>query len=310
LRAALAMVVATGLLLGLSVARAGWPTHLAFRPLLEQMGYGRSTRAEFGQHLYRDPENQSFNSLFHHLFAGRGNGTDGTDRTNGTNGTDGTAGTAGGNERNAIEEGGTVPWANLGAAWANGLTYAAFLACFALVVWRTRPRRADAPPRHGGATPDEEDLSLSYGLFVLLGLLAPSIYWDHYAVIALWPLLAVYVRLPERTRGGAFGVAAGAWLALSAFREMGGWGTSVSLAVALGSAIWLAAARHGEARRGEALAAIAWAVAAALLGARYAFGVPGLRHGVGLLGMSIGLWGTLILFGLCQAKGGEVKSEV
>lgn len=261
------MIVATGLLLSLSVARVGWQTHLAFRPLLQQMGYGQSTWAEFGQHYYRDPENQSFNSLFHHLFV------------------------------RADAEGGTIQWADLGSSWANGLTRAAFLACLALALWRTWARRR-------GASPDNADPSLGYGLFVLLGLLAPSIYWDHYAVIALWPLLAVYARLPERVRGGAFVVAMGAWTALSAFREMGGWGTSASLAIALGAAVWLVTSR-----RGGGLAALAWAVAAALLGARYWFGAPALRQGVALLGMSIGLWGTLILFGLCLAIGEREKCE-
>jgi hypothetical protein len=47
-RSALWMVLFTGVFLTLSVAWVGWDQHRAFRPLLEQMGYGRSTWTHHG----------------------------------------------------------------------------------------------------------------------------------------------------------------------------------------------------------------------------------------------------------------------
>jgi hypothetical protein len=51
----------------LGVVLSGIRVWLDFLPVLEDMGYGRSTWAEFGQTFWRDPTNQSLNSFLHHV---------------------------------------------------------------------------------------------------------------------------------------------------------------------------------------------------------------------------------------------------
>ncbi|MBI1290914.1 DUF2029 domain-containing protein [bacterium] len=62
---ALWMTVAGAVLMGISVGVYGVRVHLDFLPVLKDMGYGRSTWAEFGHTFWRDAYNQSFNALFH-----------------------------------------------------------------------------------------------------------------------------------------------------------------------------------------------------------------------------------------------------
>lgn len=79
---------------GLCVAAEIWAgagAHAAALPTLASMGYGQSTWASQGMDFYRDPFNQSINSLFHHLLT---------------------------------ENPHSVPWASLGPAAANGATRA------------------------------------------------------------------------------------------------------------------------------------------------------------------------------------------
>ena len=145
------------LLLLVSIAWTGPGVHLAFLPVLRDMGYGRSTWAQFGQHFYCDEANQSFNALFHHLFAANP-----------------VAGS---------------PLLNLGAGFANGLTWAVSLGLLALVLLLTRPGRAGRDP---GADP------LGYSLFIFLSLFLPSLCWDHCLVQLLFPTLAMFQRLEQR----------------------------------------------------------------------------------------------------------------
>lgn len=130
----------------------GGDVHVEALPVLRQMGYGQSTWAQFGMDFYRDPFNQSFNSLFHHLLT---------------------------------ENPYTRPWSDLGTGMANGLTWLASIlmlgmyAVFLLRYWMpTLPERAG-----GGAWGDRETV-----LFLaasLLMLLLPSLMWDHYSLQAL-----------------------------------------------------------------------------------------------------------------------------
>lgn len=57
----------TALFLLLSIGLFGLDIHLKFVPVLRKMSYGHSTWEQFGNDFYRDPFNQSVNSLFHHL---------------------------------------------------------------------------------------------------------------------------------------------------------------------------------------------------------------------------------------------------
>jgi hypothetical protein len=52
----------------ISLLISGIQVHMDFIPILRQMSYGRSTWEADGHDFYRSPFNQSFNSLFHHLF--------------------------------------------------------------------------------------------------------------------------------------------------------------------------------------------------------------------------------------------------
>ncbi len=58
----------SAIFLTISIAIVGIDVHKEFIPILSRMSYGHSTWERFGNDFYRDPFNQSFNSLFHHLF--------------------------------------------------------------------------------------------------------------------------------------------------------------------------------------------------------------------------------------------------
>lgn len=91
-----------------SVLLYGWRVHWDFLPVLRDMGYGSSTWAEYGNTFWRDPYNQSFNALFHRLFA-------------------------------EDPKGMITPWVALGPVVANGLTWLASLLVlggFAWASWR------------------------------------------------------------------------------------------------------------------------------------------------------------------------------
>ncbi|NQU44033.1 DUF2029 domain-containing protein [bacterium] len=281
LKALLAMVAATAVLLGACVVLVGWQRHLDFLPVLSNMGYGSSTWAQLGEAFYRHPYNQSANAFFHHILASGE---------------------------------GLRPWVDLGKSWANGLTYLAWAVCVGLVFWKTRP--VHLPGAHHSG--DRLDRSLVYGLFVLLGLLTPSLYWDHYAVIALWPLWAVYGRLKKGARVGAAGLLVLVSLLLGGALELGAiwrllsnpmplitlnmpgfqvYATCLALALVVSAAVLFGT---GVARfRGrDGVTAVLWALAGAMILSRFMFDHPAFRQGVGLLAMSLRLWGTLILFGL------------
>ncbi len=256
-RSALWMALFTGVFLALSVAWVGWEQHRAFRPLLEQMGYGQSTWAHHGMAFYRDAENQSFNSLFHHLF---------------------------------VVSDSTTPWVDLGAGWANGLTRLALLACGLLVLWCTWPGR-------------RVSREMVYGLFILLGLLAPSICWDHYAVMLVWPLLACYARLAESVRAAALGVFLGLVVAGFGLIRLQTWGIA-PVGVAAGVGVWLVVRK-----KWAGMEALLWGLAAGCVSMRFPFGAPLFSKGIGLLGMSVGLWGMLALFALCLILAREMDDR-
>ncbi|MFP4581204.1 MAG: glycosyltransferase family 87 protein [Candidatus Sumerlaeia bacterium] len=277
--AMVSMVLFSLLLLGLSVWGVGWDIHREFWPILQDMGYGKSTWADFGMHFYRDAANQSLNSLFHHLFV-------------------------------AWE--GFRPWISLGPQWANNLTKASWLVCVALLIWRTFPIRKGDPEMH-------LNQPILYGLFVLLALLTPSIYWDHYMILCLIPLMACFGALPGRSRGLAL-----ALMVLIMFGVNGvidrsylwsryGLGMLeqlslieillrvlfilVCLLVLLKALMLLAGVlmSHGEK---HSLLALWWALSAAMVTMRFPYASPAFHHGPFMIFMSLGLIGTLSLFGL------------
>lgn len=103
-RAGWMVAMAAGMTL-VSVAAFGLDRHLEFLPVLSQMGYGKSTWAEFGHTFWRDGYNQSVNALLHRLFV-------------------------------EFPDSGITPWASLGPAVANVGTWIFSLAVLALMAWR------------------------------------------------------------------------------------------------------------------------------------------------------------------------------
>lgn len=103
------MAVWSMFFMALTVALFGLDVHLKFLPMLRDMGYGRSTWAQFGHAFYSDPANQSFNALFHHLFAQTPQGTQ--------------------------------PWIRAGTGLANALTWAASLLVLGSTFWLARRSR-------------------------------------------------------------------------------------------------------------------------------------------------------------------------
>ncbi|MBN1868518.1 DUF2029 domain-containing protein [Candidatus Sumerlaeota bacterium] len=237
--------------------REGIGRHVEFRTVLSEMGYGRSTWDGLGRAYYREPTNQSFNSFFHHIAT---------------------------TQNEAIR-----PWTVLGPERANRLTRLATAACYLtafLVLWLRRRRtwRQDAPT----------DRSMPYAIVMLVGLLTPSIYWDHYALIALWPFMALHARFAEGERTVSFAGFVFLVMALGRCLEPGAALTGLLLGAAIACGAVLVA--RGGLRGGQAFL---WGVAGAFLFARFPFDAPPFREGLGLLAMSIRLWGTLLLLGLC-----------
>jgi hypothetical protein len=152
-RALTAMVASMALLALLSVIIAGWRTHMDFLPVLAQMGYGKSTWQEYGATFWKDPWNQSLNSLFTHLFV----------------------------EANRV----TVSWWEGSQAEANALTWCVVALLLVAYFW------AGARLVHHSSH-THQDLSLPllghfFQATLLLSLLIPSLLWDHYLVLLLLP---------------------------------------------------------------------------------------------------------------------------
>jgi hypothetical protein len=152
-----------------ALAWAGSGVHAEAWPVLTQMGYGQSTWSEFGMDFYRDPFNQSFNALFHHLL---------TDNPY------------------------TRPWADLGPGAANGATWIASLVLLGLYGALLVGYWTAVAGESGWG---ERETAL-YLLALMLMLLLPSLLWDHYAVQALPALFWIAGR--RGPAGGPWAVAA------------------------------------------------------------------------------------------------------
>lgn len=141
-------------LLIVSVAIAGWKPHFEFLPVLSQMGYGRSTWQEYGATFWKDPWNQSINSLLSHLLV----------------------------EANQV----TLSWAACSQETANLLTTLAsfiLLAVYVKAAWRTQRGTVKNVGR-----PPEGYAARLFLATVVLSLLLPSLMWDHYLVILMLPV--------------------------------------------------------------------------------------------------------------------------
>jgi len=173
----------SGAILGTSLATMGWRVHAAYLPVVRAMGYGRSVWQERliagGQEpFYRDPFNQSPNSLFHHLLA--------PDPV--------------GKIKPLVELGGAK-----GRSLADLLTIAASAAIVAAAFLAVRPQKASgsgvdkANGENVSGDRPRDRWELEVALVVTTALLLPSIMWDHYLVVLFLPqiiLFAAYLDEP------------------------------------------------------------------------------------------------------------------
>lgn len=140
----------------LSVLIVGFQTHLDFLPVLSNMGFGKSTWAEYGHTFWRDPYNQSVNSFFHNLFNPDPKATNGVFK------------------------------ANL-LTWIFALGLLAVFAGSHFRYWFSSFREDSKSEKEFG-TYDQ----LSFSAALLVSLLAPSIMWDHYLLQALLPAFVLW----------------------------------------------------------------------------------------------------------------------
>lgn len=159
-RATAAMVVTCAVLLAVSLGVAGVSVHRDFLPMLRDMSYGRSTWYEHGARFWKDPANQSANSLLTHLLV--------------------------------PDNGIARPWLSTSQQMANRITTGfttLLLAGYALAVYRARRAQQN---------PASSQPAAAFHATIMLSLLIPSLMWDHYLLIALLPagwMLATGVRL-------------------------------------------------------------------------------------------------------------------
>jgi len=177
-RALIAMVLCMLTLGLLSIAVVGARMHLDFLPVLRQMGYGRSTWEEYGATFWKDPWNQSINSLWTHLVVA-GNGV-------------------------------TVAWWPGNQSTANTVTWCSVALLLGLYIWvgiRVAKARRWGQPI---GSPTTTDLSIAEGNFyqatVVLSLLLPSLLWDHYLVQSMFPFGWLLAHAWARGKYAQFGI--------------------------------------------------------------------------------------------------------
>ena len=140
-----------------SIAVVGLSVHLDFLPMLKQMSYGHSTWEEHNAVFWKEPTNQSINSLATHLLVS-GNGF-------------------------------TDPWLELEQRHANAVTQVitlALIAAYVAAAWRRR--RTDAKPQ----TQPRREAALFHAT-LMLALLIPSLMWDHYLLLVILPAAWLFV---------------------------------------------------------------------------------------------------------------------
>jgi len=147
-RAAVAGFIVFGALCFAAESWSGGGKTLSFLTELPNMGYGKSTWPEFGNAYYKDPFNQSINSLMFHLFEGGGE---------------------------------IQSWLALGSRGANFLTWLCSLVLLAGFALELRNHRRFHPVLGPWNSRDTRLFHLAF----LLMLLLPSLMWDHYVVQTL-----------------------------------------------------------------------------------------------------------------------------
>lgn len=192
------------------------------------------------------------------------------------------------------------PLANLGASAANAMTWVVSLGLLAAgcVFWFLQGKRRES----------DDDRTLAVG--VLLMLLLPSLYWDHYGVLVILPVAI----LARSAQGGVLGVflKTGAALGLVRFGQFLTFKfADEPSGVLFSSGLWLALL--GASIVGVvtlfALRQTQWARSVALVSGCLLIGLQqGFFHhleGSGVLLFSMALWGTLLV--LAVSFGGDER---
>lgn len=186
-RALAAMAVTALLLFGASLIVTGWRMNADFLPMLADMRYGRSTwqhiRADGGgATFWKDPPNQSPNSLLTHLLV----------------------------KDNGITE----SWLPLTQQAANAATWTVTLSLLAVYLWSARAALRAVPSNQNRLPLPPAGAGLFHAT-LLLSLLAPSLMWDHYLVAAILPAAWLAQRFWEDRRPGRLAALAGIWILIS-----------------------------------------------------------------------------------------------
>jgi len=150
-RALAAMAAVSAVLLAISVVITGWATHVRFIALLPHMGYGHSVWEEYGAAFWKDPWNQSINSLLTHIMVS-GNNT-------------------------------TSSWFAASQQSANLLTTLLSLLLIIFFVCCACPRK-NANSHSDGISSAEQG---AYMGILVLSLMLPSLMWDHYLMLLILP---------------------------------------------------------------------------------------------------------------------------
>jgi hypothetical protein len=173
-----------------SVALFGLPRHLEFLPVLGQMGFGKSTWAEYGNTFWRDEYNLSVNALLHRAFVDR-------------------------------PSSGITPIASIGEGAANLLTMLFALGVLGVACWVWSLRGA---------------ASASYATAIIVSLLLPSIFWDHYLVQLSVPVLLLTIAAVGERRFGMAAVIVCLFLLLGVPQQIGAPEWNSGLGILWGSA--------------------------------------------------------------------------
>lgn len=175
-RALACMVAICAILMGISIAGVGWRIHADFLPMLKQMSYGHSSWEQHNAVFWKDPANQSLNSLATHLLVSHNNIT--------------------------------TPWIASTQSAANAATIALTLAL--ALVFLVRSASRNFPNKDFGI----QQQALFHAT-IILSLLVPSLMWDHYLVLLLLSAAWLAKHLFVEKRYGLLGLVVISWALIS-----------------------------------------------------------------------------------------------
>lgn len=165
--AAIAMTISGLIMFAVSTALSGWTMLRDFFPVLDQMGYGKSTWP-WAFSFWDDPPNQSLNAFFSHIFTVNDH---------------------------------TTPWLHYGQATANLVTVAVTVGLITLYLAVNIVTR----PRASSGQFSETD-NAAWCSTLILALLIPSLCWDHYLMMLLLPVVWMASQAMAQKRWATLGI--------------------------------------------------------------------------------------------------------